>query len=402
MRLGLLLLLCLLILMNAGLARAAFTRTVVYVKMAGDTPDAPADVYQQDIPGNEPRLLIAHTALPSAFKGRIDSAQPSVDGRYLLLQESSGVIIRNPVTGATRVALGGYYSFSGAEKVVGHFSGKPWLWERASGKMRTLDVVGMHAQIVSANLRWSPAGHALLGVLKDKRAHKNSLAIYDPLTMHWRILRTVPGDTASSWMPDGKAVLSVEPGKGQARRFIVTPLSGASRLLFTFPHPFTALTVSPNGRRFAMMVKPGILLLDAAGHILHTLKVPLDPDFPCGELAFSPQGETLAILSESTTGEPHVQHHEELWSADINTGKTQRITQWDVIFGSTEGGDPVHTLWDWTADAENLLLIEQPGSHAGLEKEWRKLLRYPIMPGQPTTLLFDSGPYVLDMVCSCK
>ncbi len=301
-------------------------------------------------------------------------------GRSCFCKKSQGVTIRNPATGATRVELGNSYSFSGSENIVEHFGGNLWLWQHATGKVHRLDAAVIHAQPMAAHLSWSPVGHTLLATLQDQRTHAFILALYDPASMHWHLLRTVSEETMPYWTPDGAGVLTIEPAQGQTSRVVLTPVTGHSRLLFTHPYPINALAISPDGQRLAVFSNHAILLLDAAGHTLHTLNVPIAAELPGVKMVFAPHGERLAILSTAVTGEPHIFYREELYTATVDTGALQRLTQWHATLGSTPGGDPLHSLLRWTPDSDALLLNEHPGTLAGPATEWRKLLRAPLVP----------------------
>lgn len=396
MRYIFMLLLCACMLTGVRVAYAELLGTAVFVKQTGNAQDARADVYAQDVPGGMPRVLVTQAQLPPAFRGRIDSAALSADGAYLLLLESDGFLIRNPTTGAARLVLGSGYFLRKPEKVIEHFKGGSWIRERATGRIWRLTSGLARERANVSSFYWSPKGHLLLGTFTRSKTSSPMLRVFDPKKHAWRDLRNHAGFVNAAWLPHGQAVVSIERQGEKAYRIVETPLAGKSRLLLTRPLWPLALAVSPNGRVIALADARGCYLFSRTGQLLRNLPAPIENECPEAGLAFSPDGRRIGVLSAGTTGEPHIFHREELRVADVEADRLQRLAQWEVTFGSTEGGDPVHRLLGWTPDASALIVQERPGTGGDMEHAWIKLLLIPTVPGEAVTL-FDSGGFVTNM-----
>jgi len=395
MRYGFVLLLLVFALVCATVAYAAPFGKVYFVKLTGSASDASSDVCLQEVPDGQARVLIAHQSLPVAFKGRIESAQPSPDGTLLLLGESRVTTIRNIKTGATRRMLGGTYSLdSSTEKVVSSTPGATWL-RLADGRLRKLVLAGPHDKV--HNLSWTPRGHLLYLFVRRNKGKFASLRLFDPLVGKSLNINSVAHPVISAWPAHGQGIYVVDQSDDGTGRVLQLTGGGHAHVLFTWPRFIYGLAVSSNGSYITLADARGHYLLDNRGKLLYTLRVMVGEEHPSTNASFSPDGTSLALLISQATGEPHVNIHEELWTVSVPTGAAQRLTEWNAMLGNTPGGDPMHKLLGWTPDGRTLLIIERPGTIGGPETYWQKLLHYPLKPNQPATLFFDSGSFVIDV-----
>ncbi|MBI3946724.1 MAG: hypothetical protein HY321_12445 [Armatimonadetes bacterium] len=380
----------------ATAAAAAAPLAVVYVRLDGTARDARADVYEVRPPGGDPVLLLSPAKLPATFEGRIMVVRPSADGAFLLLRESGGAVIQNTRTGATRTELGDSFGLSGDEKVVRRLQDHFWLWERATGTLRELRTTRW------GPLAWAPQGHLLLTSSAMPAARgapdRDLLRVVDAATSRARDLATVEGISLAAWTRDGKAILAARQPEGQASRVILLPLSGKRRTLFTWPRRILSLALSPDGRRVALSDDKGCYLLDRRGHQLHTLKgIPTasEDGLYGSTLSFSPGGDRLALFASEVTGEPRIFLHESLWVADAQTGITRRLARWECLRFDKDA--MAHGLGGWASGTPAVYVTGCNSNTSKPDYFRRRLWRMPIAPGAPVTLLFDSGPFVIDL-----
>lgn len=379
-------LLLFLVLVCTCLVRAAGLGTVVYVKVVGSGADAPADVYQRALPDGTAVLLIARAALPADFQGRIDNALPSADGDYLLLQESMGVVIRDTTTGVTRQVFGNGYSMNAHEKLDRTIGSRCWLWTRATGAYRLAD-------FATPDLRWSPSGHLLLALISGAHA---GIHIYNPDNDTTHILLELANPGMAAWMADGSGALVTEATAGGGARITAAPLKGKARLCFTWPRAVLALAPAADGKHIAVADANGVAIVTDAGRVLATSRE-VTPSAEQTDLRFSPTGEQLAIFVSHATGEPHIFIHEALYTLDAATGATARVAAWEERLGGDSDTSTLRSLLGWAPDAPALLLAGKAGTVSSADTYWRKLWLQPLDPAKPATLLFDSGPGVVDL-----
>ncbi len=382
-----------LLLACACLARAAGWGSVVLVKVAGNAADAPADVYRQTLPDGNAQLLLAHSALPVDFQGRIDRALPSANGDMLLLGESIGVLIRDTSTGATRQVFGNSYGLNSHEKVERNLGGRYWLWTRATNAFRLAKITTGKETLFGPDLRWSPVGRLLLASIADPRI---SIRVYDPVKDTAHTLLALQQSGIATWKPDGSGVIIAEAEAGGGMRIVDVPLKGKPRPRFSWPRPVLALAPSMDDTRLAVADAGGVAIVTNAGHILATTR-DVTPTAEQTNLRFSPDGKQLAIFVALTTGEPHIFRHEKLYTLEAATGVTTRVAQWEEQLGGEPGAATMRSLLGWAPAAPALLLAGKSGTVASIDTYWRRLWLRPLDPARPTSLLFESGSGVVDM-----
>jgi len=382
----------------AGSQAADAPGAAVFVRLTGNADDARSEVYEQRLSGGKAKVLVAHTALPKAFRGRIERALPAADGAFLLLEESRGFVIRNKKTGATRLVLGNGYSMDGANEVLAErFTGGYWLWKRGAGTLKKIPLLAKNEVMIG--LQWSPRERLLLAHVSQSRPSHDIIRLYDPATGKIRNLRAGPESSFVSWSPNADAVLIGEQPNEKTTRLVLAPLNGKAQLLFTRTGRVFTGALSPDGRQVAIGDLDGFFLFSRDGRTKRTLAVPKARGIPAGNMVFSPDGKTLAIFSSSATGEPYVNIHEELWTVQTQTAAAQCVAQWDVTLGNAPGEDTTHVLLGWVPGQPALLVMGRSSTTAGPETEWQKLWLQPVDPARPATLFVDSGPCGIDMAC---
>ena len=370
--------------------------SVLFVKATGAADDASADLFTQALPDGEPRLLLAHQALPAGFAGRLEQATPSADGAYLLLREGIGVVIRNKVSGKSRTVLGNAFSFATeTEEVTRHLVGGYWLWSRADGgAIHRLSPAGDGETIPM--LSWSPNGHFLL--VRVDHAGLSTLRLLDPRTGKTRDLYHARHLGLFAWAPGVASLLVTEQPDAKTTLVNLFDLNGHRWSLCRWSRSITALALSAGHAHLALADSAGISLVTLSGHAGPIVTViPHDAQSEPPSLCFSPTGETLAVFRTRDTGEPHIFHHEELWTVNVESGKAAQLAQWAANLGGEPGQSTMRRFVGWVPGAPALLLAGHNGTTAGLSSYWQKLWRIPTTPRQPADLLFDSGPMVIDM-----
>jgi hypothetical protein len=389
--------LCLVLLAMFALVecQAAAPGVAVFVRLTGAADDARADVYAQSLAGGDARVLVAHTALPKSFRGRIARALPSPDGAVLLLVESDGFVILNRQTGATRLVLGSAYTMGEDETVAEQFGGGCWLWSRNTG---TVKRIALSDPNESADpLGWSPRGKLLLVRVTNAHTGCETLRVFNAATGKARSVRTVHELIFALWTRDGAAVLVGERLSEQTSRLALVSLTGTTQLLFTCPVRVFTAAISPEGRDVAIGDTSGFYLLNWSGRARRKLALSAPEGTPGGNMAFSADGSKLAILSSSAVGELYLNIREELWVIQTKTAQARRVAQWDVTLGNLPGEDATHVLLGWAPDRSALFLVSQSCTLQGEKTDWRKLWLQPTGSAQPGRVVADTGPYGIDM-----
>jgi len=364
----------------------------VFVRLTSNADDARSDVYEQSLAGGEAKVLVDHAALPKAFRGRIERALPSADGALLLLEESDSYTIRNEKTGATRLVLGSGYSTINDEVLTEQFKGGYWLWTRQTGAVAKIPLTA--ADEYADLLSWSPRGRLLLAHISGK--HEN-LRLFDAATGKTRSLRATRELTFATWTPDASGILVGEQPNEKTTRFVFMPLNGKAQLLFTRPGRVFMGALSPDGRQVAFGSKDGFYLFSRDGRTKTTLAVPAIEGFPGGNMAFSPDGGTLAVFTSSTGSGPYANVNEALWTVETKTAVAKCVAEWEVTLGNDPGVDTTHNLLGWAPGQTSLLMTGRSCTIEGPDTEWGKLWLQPIDPKQPASLLLDTGQRGIDM-----
>lgn len=366
--------------------------SVVYVKIINQEGTKSA-VYEQALAGGEAKTIISPEALPKEFTGLIESVQPSSDGAYLLLLESRSVIIEEIDTGKTRTVLGSSFAYNPeTEHVQREIDSRSWLWERATNHFRLFPAMKTNGFITNDPI-WSPKGHDLLQCIYNEKTTKSSYQLLDVGTLECRNLMTSADEVSQySWAPNGTVLIIVQP-VGKSDRILLVALDGKQTVLFTWRRHVVGLAMSPDGQRIALADNQGVYLLTRRGRVLHTLKIVLpEPKYFDATMQFSGTGATLAVLQTNNSGR---NVNQELWVVAADTGKAERLGQWQEYLGNEPGGDPCRSLIGWMSDGTQLLIAAYNGTSAGPDTDWRQV--WLCLPGQPMRKLFDSGTNTVSM-----
>ncbi|MHB1460249.1 MAG: WD40 repeat domain-containing protein [Armatimonadota bacterium] len=393
-------LLCL-ILLSSYMATSVFAAEpsgrMFYVKVSGDTADAPADVYEQNYNGGEAKLLISHTALPKSFRGRIEHVLPCADGNLLLLQESDGVTIRDAKTGVSHIELGSGYTTINDEEVTDQFKGGYWLWTRADGSLKKIYSATEHESLDST--AWSPSGRLLLLCVANFDTGGLSIRIYDAATGKTRKIFDIQDFTLARWCMDSSGILIVHQPKVSTSRVTIVTLTGKVKHSFTHPGRVFTAAISPNGKQIAVGDKGGFSILTSSGRVQHKLAIPVAEGLPSGEMAFTADGRRLAVLYTTTSSGPYADVNESLWVTDAQTAATRLVAKWETTLGNSPGEDNTHTILGWVPVQPALLIESRSCTSQGFDTEWQKLWLQTIGPTNGSRLLADTGIRSIDMSC---
>ncbi len=371
--------------------------SMFYVKVSGDATDAPADVYEQNYPGGDAKLLIAHTVLPKSFRGRIEHVLPSADGNLLLLLESDGVTIRDAKTGVTHVELGSDYSVINDEEVTGQFKGGNWLWTRANGSLKKVYSITDHEGLEYA--AWSPRGRLLLECITNYDTGNVFVLVYDAATGKTRKISSIQDFTLARWCMDSSGILVVNQPKVSTSRITVVSVTGKVKHSFTHPGRVFTAVISPNGKQIVIGDHGGFSVHTSAGRVQHKLSIPVVDGFQSGEMAFSTDGRRLAVLYATTSSGVYAEVVETLWVTDSQTAATKLVTKWETTLGNSPGEDNTHTLIGWDPAIAAMLIGSHSCSSQGFDTEWQKLWLQPVETAKGSRLLADTGIRSIDMSC---
>jgi len=351
---------------------------VIYVKTVGDQPSAPADVFEADLDSGSSKVIVSHKSLPKGFETRPEYASLSPSGRYLLVEECTGVIT------ASGRQYGHTFAFvDGAEKSAKWIGDAYWLLDRKTGAWKRIGDAGNVDWIA-----WSPARDRL-----GMQESDGPLRLYDALTGK---TQTLPKGEELSWSAKGDAFISIIRGEGKAPDSVgIRPIGGKRKTLFTWPG-IRSICQSPNGV-FAILDTSAFSVVDGKGKRLAHLKIPVEEDCFSADLDFSPNGSWLVVGTSYSYGEPHIGLREQTWLVDMKTMRARELASSGGMFGFSAddqvGGLSVE---GWLSDDRSLMLTEytMPGISYGSESQGQSsaLRVYDVTGKTKSRKVFDSGP----------
>ncbi len=122
--------------------------------------------------------------------------------------------------------------------------------------------------------------------------------------------------------------------------------------------PILAAVLSPDGKTVAIHDGDGVFLTDQYGGSVRKVRVTLLENLANEQvmvsLAFRRDGRRLAVLTRLMYGEPMGAYTERLWTADVATGCSRRLSEWSDRF---QGSGPVvaeRRVDDWASDGKSL------------------------------------------------
>lgn len=368
--------------------------SAIYVKLTGDAYDAYSDVYEKNLTNDNIKKIIDHISLPKDYQGRIDRVLPASDGSLLLLKESNTYIIRNNATGAIRKVFGNEYSTIGNEVLAKEIKGNCWIWSRTDGKIRRINLSSVNSDFEP--LSWSPKGRLLLLSTFNTKTNKESIYLYNASTGKTKILRTSAEFVFAKWVPDASSILIAEQSNSTATRLSIISLSGKVKSIKTRPKRIFTAAVSPDNR-LVIGDTGGFYIIDTKKQTQQKLAIPVSEGWLDGDVVFSVDGKTLAILSSVTSSGLYADVDESLWSIDLLTLKAALIRKWNTTLGNSPGEDETHALLVWVPKQSALYVMGRSCTIQGAETEWRKLWYIPVDSTQSDKKVFDTGPCGIHM-----
>lgn len=128
-----------------------------------------------------------------------------------------------------------------------------------------------------------------------------------------------------------------------------------------WPRAIETAVVSPDGKVIAVYDGKGVFLTDVGGKQVRKAPITLFQKLANEELnvafAFRPDGKRIAILTTLNYGEPMGAFIERLWTADVATGKSTRLSEWE---DRIQGSSPVtaeRQIEGWTKDGKSIIVV---------------------------------------------
>ncbi|MCI0390079.1 MAG: winged helix-turn-helix domain-containing protein [Acidobacteria bacterium] len=258
----------------------------------------------------------------------------------------------------------------------------PWFWRRQSGK--TVQTINLPAARVAPFTSYP--GLEILPAISPDGSHVAFAwkgAAQDNWDIYIKQVETEPpfrltshphSDLNPAWSPDGRLIAFARKSKTECGIYTVTP-HGQSERKLTGCHEESnlALSWSPDGKWLAYTDKTalyapeaGFLLSLETGEKRRLTSPPADWLFGDSEIAFAPDGKTLAFARYSALGVA------DIYLTPIVGGEPKRLT-----FDNLK----VHGL-AWTPDGRSIIYSSNRGGSFGL---WR----IPAVGGEPERVATD-------------
>jgi len=128
-----------------------------------------------------------------------------------------------------------------------------------------------------------------------------------------------------------------------------------------WPQAIETAALSPDGKVIAVYDGKGVFLTDAEGKHVRKIPITLFQKLANEEVsvafAFRPDSRRIAILTTLNYGEPMGAFIERLWTADVATGKSRRLSEWE---DRIQGSSPVtaeRQIEGWTKDGKSIIVV---------------------------------------------
>lgn len=358
---------------------------------------AMTDVWQTDLVTGMSELLISHESLPREFKTRIRDATPSHNGDYFLVNSAAGMIITYKDGRVDRQ----YESFhwSDEDPKLEDIDPGCWVWNRKTGKMIRLVDDTSHRGI---GLTWSPKRSLLLideifesdDEISNRNKKPGIVQVYDPATNKMTRLGAQIRSCGAKWTPDSRAVMIREYHPRSLRLFRdwYVPLTGKPRVTPGWTTPEKLDMRSHRGSPYAVWDK-GTMTLSVLkkGRMVPVTVINAETDdgFYSVTTTFDRSGKRIAFLSSYVHGEPHINLDENLWVADLRTGKTRACGYWSQSCGY----DTMRSVLAWSRRGDGLIINEDGGSGFRLVKyvlAKSKIKKFPLFDSTATNSWFSA------------
>lgn len=127
-----------------------------------------------------------------------------------------------------------------------------------------------------------------------------------------------------------------------------------------WPRSILTAVVSTNGKTVAIHDDAGVFLTDQKGGNVRRVKITLLEKLANEQVtvffAFGPDSRRVAILTRLSYGEPMGAFIERLWTADVATGCSRRLSEWSDRF---QGSGPIvaeRSIEGWTPDGKSIVV----------------------------------------------
>lgn len=127
-----------------------------------------------------------------------------------------------------------------------------------------------------------------------------------------------------------------------------------------WPRSILTAVISPNGKSIAVHDDTGIFLTNQEGGSARKVRVTLLENLANEQVAvffaFRPDSRRVAILTRLSYGEPMGAFIERLWTADVATGCSRRLSEWSDRF---QGSGPIvaeRNVEGWTPDGRSIVV----------------------------------------------
>lgn len=128
-----------------------------------------------------------------------------------------------------------------------------------------------------------------------------------------------------------------------------------------WPRAIETAVLSPDGKAIAVYDGKGVFLTDAGGKQVRKVPITLFQKLANEEInvafAFRPDSKRIAVLTTLNYGEPMGAFIERLWTADVATGKSRRLSEWE---DRIQGSSPVtaeRQIEGWTKDGKSIVVV---------------------------------------------
>lgn len=332
---------------------------IIYACTIDGTDSGLSDIWEADLETGSTKLLIPHTAFPKDSSASIGSLAASPNGAQLAIVPGS------------------------------QFYAEPmWVWVRNGRKFAKISDISFDAILL-----WSPSGNRLLFAYPQGRY----FYVYDAVTGKTHDFE-LNEESCYSWSPGDDVVAAVGSWSSKSVVYLQPRDGTQRRVLFKWPGGIMDIVRSPTKSQFALFDGGPVTITDGRGkHAVETAVTIVHTNFDL-DLAYNRQGDRLAVLTSYTSGEPHVNWDDTVWSVNLSTMKTSKVAAWSESYLGIQPdkGSATHReLIGWMPDGRSILISAQTiwgGDVATDNREDRFGLYTYNTVTKKEKKLFDSGP----------
>lgn len=335
MRRACLLGICLIVLVGCSSPLPNSYGKIVYALTKDKSPSGKVTVYEKDLDSGKVSVLIPRDGFPKEFKGYVSDLNISPDGRHLMITE----VVE---------------SSKGKSDADSEFTERLWVWARESKSFR-LAMAEVDGGSVGELMGWSPGGD-LFGVGSQK-----ALSVYSLSSGNVRKIK-MSSRSDVTWSARDDRVIVVWTGENDVDTVYEQPLDD------TRPRPLfhgkwiRSIREAPDRSVYAVALQDSISLVNRKGRRLHPTPIrPGGDTAMITDLCFGQSARGLAVVISYAYGEPHIHDVQQLWSVDVNTGKSVMLDTWEgtqafPFWSSGDIGYIKHSVAGWSSDEKHLLV----------------------------------------------